>query len=614
MYFLFTILILANTALLFTQQSVQIVSVFPSQSTLHVPRNTEITAEFNSQIDAMTVNSKTVIVRGEDSGPHAGLITYDSTTKAITFKSVKGFFAGELVTVTLTDRIQSAQGEPLKGFTWQFTVEAPQPTPPFFREGNDLLIGQPVIAIYTADLDGDEALDIVASQHFTSEPIVVLRNDGDGVFSQRDNYSLRGEANSIFGNDFDNDGDIDLVTNTALSAARIAVLLNDGSGQFPDILRFNNTSLQSLPITTVRDGDIDNDGDVDLIYATARDDSGNGWIGILENDGNAEFIDARQIKLRNLPVYLYLADLNNDGWLDIITGMAFTVGQAEFWNGMGILLNNGDGSFAEAEYYTYFLATETMYRNDFDADGDMDIAVAINPEGLLIYLNDGEGAFPDSVDLRGRDSIFQVWGSDFDGDGDIDLLETQNPRFPNTPAVRLYLNPGDGRFSFSEVKDLKVVSDISMRGYGRPPNGGDLDNDGDMDLVVPFDSSGSWLSFFFNQTDPVSVDATAPNFPKEFALEQNYPNPFNAETRIAYYLRSPGLVKLTVYNLQGKEVITLMDKRVETGRYELEWNGKNMRGNEVGSGIYFYKLEVFSQDYHSRKRVFEQTRKMLFLK
>jgi len=598
----------------FVQESVQIVSVFPRKNALHVPRNTPISAEFSSEMDAVTFNAKTFIVRGENSGPHAGVVTYDSMTKTVTFESVKHFFAGELVTVTLINSIQSAQGEPFKGFTWQFTIEAPQPTPPFFREGDDLLVGQPLIAIYTADVDNDGDLDIVASQHLTSEPIVVLRNDGDGSFSQRDNYSLRGEANSIFGNDFDNDGDIDLVTNTALSAGRVAVLLNDGSGQFRDILRFNNTSLESLAIRTIGDGDIDNDGDVDLIYGTARDDSGNGWLGILENDGNAYFIDARQIRLRNKPSYLYLADFNNDGWLDIVAGMTFTVGQAEFWNGMAILLNNQDGTFAEPDYYTYFLGTQTIYCNDFDADGDMDVAVAINPEGLLIYLNDGKGAFPDSVDLRGRDSIFQVWGSDFDGDGDIDLLETQNPRFPNTAAVRLYFNPGDGRFSFSGTKDLKIISDINMRGYGISPNGGDIDNDGDIDLVVPFDSSGSWLSFFFNQTDPVSVDAPPSNFPENFVLEQNYPNPFNAETRIVYNMRTPGRVKLTVYNLQGKEVITLMNKPVQMGRYEVEWNGKDTVGKKVGSGIYFYKLEVLSQDYHSKKRIFQQTRKMLFLK
>ncbi len=602
--------ILENMTLLFGQQPSEIVSVFPRQNALHVPRALTITAEFNINMDATTINEHTFIVRGEDSGPLSGTTLYNSAVKTASFELVNKLFAGEIVTVTLTNKILTAQKQPFAGFTWHFTIEAPQPTPPIFTEGEDLLLGTMIMSVYTVDLDKDLDLDLVVGRTFTNEPVVVIRNDGTGKFSQLEPYYLRIDADPIFGNDFDNDGD--LVANTYLLAGRIAILINDGSGRFSQIIRFNSTALESLAITTVRDGDIDNDGDVDLIYATARDDSGNGWLGILENNRNADFEDARQIKLRNLPLYLNLSDLNNDGWLDIVAGMGFTVGQAEFWNGMAILLNNQDGSFAEPDYYTYLLGTGTIYCNDFDGDDDIDVAVAINPTGILIFLNDGQGAFPDSVDLRERDSIFQVWGSDFDGDGDIDLLETHNPRYPSTPAVRLYLNPGDGRFSFSEIKDLKVIPDIDIRGYGRPPNGGDLDGDGDIDLVVPFDSSGSWLSFYFNRTDPLSVGDGVANSPADFVLEQNFPNPFNPATNIRFALPDAALVSIKIYNLLGEEIRTLVNGGSKAGFHVIRWDGKDGKGKDAPSGIYIYRMVVTSS--HNSASHFTQSRKMTLLR
>ncbi|MFQ5751664.1 MAG: T9SS type A sorting domain-containing protein [bacterium] len=164
------------------------------------------------------------------------------------------------------------------------------------------------------------------------------------------------------------------------------------------------------------------------------------------------------------------------------------------------------------------------------------------------------------------------------------------------PAVRLYLNPGDGHFSFFNVLDLKVIPDIDLRGYGRRPDGGDLDGDGDIDLVVPFDSSGSWLSFYFNQADPVSVDDGRANSPTDFVLEQNYPNPFNAETRIAFTLTTQARVRLTIYDVTGRQVITLADKEMLADRNWVRWDGRNAKGEVMASGVYFYKLEVLARN------------------
>ncbi|MFQ5603108.1 MAG: T9SS type A sorting domain-containing protein [bacterium] len=106
--------------------------------------------------------------------------------------------------------------------------------------------------------------------------------------------------------------------------------------------------------------------------------------------------------------------------------------------------------------------------------------------------------------------------------------------------------------------------------------------------------------------NPTSVELISDNLPATFELHQNYPNPFNPETAIRYAIPKSGEVRLTVYNLLGQKVATLVDKNQVAGSYLAKWNGQNDAGNLVSSGVYIYKIEVGKD--------FVDTRKMLFLK
>ncbi len=80
----------------------------------------------------------------------------------------------------------------------------------------------------------------------------------------------------------------------------------------------------------------------------------------------------------------------------------------------------------------------------------------------------------------------------------------------------------------------------------------------------------------------------------EFTLKQNYPNPFNPTTTINYRLNTNDQVKLTVYNMMGAEVKSLVSEAQKAGKYSVTWNATNNAGVKVTSGVYFYKLEVGS--------------------
>lgn len=94
------------------------------------------------------------------------------------------------------------------------------------------------------------------------------------------------------------------------------------------------------------------------------------------------------------------------------------------------------------------------------------------------------------------------------------------------------------------------------------------------------------------QTD---IDDNTVEVPREFRLAQNYPNPFNAGTTIAYILASQSEVELAIYDITGRMVTRLVNGVQDAGTHEIVWNGTDSQGNEVASGMYFYKLTTDGQ-------------------
>ncbi|MCA9731995.1 T9SS type A sorting domain-containing protein, partial [candidate division KSB1 bacterium] len=80
-----------------------------------------------------------------------------------------------------------------------------------------------------------------------------------------------------------------------------------------------------------------------------------------------------------------------------------------------------------------------------------------------------------------------------------------------------------------------------------------------------------------------------------FELLQNYPNPFNPETSIQFTLSRAANVNLTIYNIAGQKVRTLLDETLNAGSNAAVWNGKNEAGENVSSGLYYYRLRVQNQ-------------------
>ena len=119
----------------------------------------------------------------------------------------------------------------------------------------------------------------------------------------------------------------------------------------------------------------------------------------------------------------------------------------------------------------------------------------------------------------------------------------------------------------------------------------------DIDYIA-LDNNGGVLFSGRKTMDVIAV-------PDDYALHPNYPNPFNPLTRVNYDIPKDGPVELIVFDILGREVITLMDANIQAGYHTMTWRGLNKHRQGVAAGVYFFQL---------RSKDFTRTIKMLLLK
>ena len=95
------------------------------------------------------------------------------------------------------------------------------------------------------------------------------------------------------------------------------------------------------------------------------------------------------------------------------------------------------------------------------------------------------------------------------------------------------------------------------------------------------------------------------NLPTNVKLNQNYPNPFNPITKISYEVPSDGFVKVSIIDMMGREVKTLVKSSQVSGMRSVTWNATDNNDQPVSAGVYLYKIQT---------RGITKTRKMVFLK
>jgi len=178
-----------------------------------------------------------------------------------------------------------------------------------------------------------------------------------------------------------------------------------------------------------------------------------------------------------------------------------------------------------------------------------------------------------------QDSYPSVRGCIVWGNGSASSL--YGPLVSYSDFDRNLVRPGPGTISVDPLFVDPANGDYRLR-----PGSPCIDT-GDPDSPLDPDSSRADMGAF--PFDKLSPTAWVPR-PVEIALAQNTPNPFNPATTLRFALPHNGRVSLTIFDISGRLVRTLVDGRFDAGRHSAVWDGTDDAGRSVASGVYLYRL------------------------
>ena len=269
---------------------------------------------------------------------------------------------------------------------------------------------------------------------------------------------------------------------------------------------------------------------------------------------------------------------------------------------VSILMNNGDGTFQTAVNYGAGDGASVLFCADLDGDTTLDLAVASYAgDSVFVLKNNGNGTFQTKVGYGVGDEPYSVFCADLDRDTDLDLAVTNQ----NSDNISILKNNGNGTF---QTAVNYGAGDCPVSVFCA-----DLDGDSDLDIAVA-NANGGNVSILLNQTvTDVEDDEGIVRRPEGYSLSQNHPNPFNQTTKIEFTLRRSGFVTLSIYDLLGRKVKTLVSEHLSLGHKSVFWDGKNDSGNDVASGIYFYQMRV-EDPASGGVGDFTDTKKLMLLK
>ncbi|NCG20426.1 MAG: hypothetical protein GWP91_15565, partial [Rhodobacterales bacterium] len=312
------------------------------------------------------------------------------------------------------------------------------------------------------DTDGDTVPDGAEVLVFMTDPLLDER-DCFVDWPETDLSTGTVSAQSVYATDLDNDGDADVLSASA-GDNRIAWYENLGDGTFGTMMMIN-IATDALTTTSVYATDLDNDGDADVLFAA----QGNNRIAWYENLGGGSFGPMTTITTSALGANsVYATDLDNDGYADVLS--TSYVDHRVAW-----YKNNGDGTFTTMpDITTSALSPQSVYATDLNGDGFVDVVSASqNDDRIAWYANDGVGGFgPMNTLTTGADGAVSVYATDLDGDGDADVLSASY----NDDRIAWYENLGGG--SFGPMNTLTISADFAVSVYAT-----DLDGDGDADVL-----------------------------------------------------------------------------------------------------------------------------------
>jgi len=365
---------------------------------------------------------------------------------------------------------------------------------------------------------------------------------------------------SLIAEDVDKDGQQELIVGIRQGARGREVIVTSVTGEISGFASFDiEYNLQGLTgggLYNVTTGDLDNDGKNE-IYAMVWNKFS---LFIIESTG------ANQYQLVDSLKEIYATDY---GTVD----------------GLRIADIDGNGSnelyiaATEPDNTVFVISNITDVANITANDVKVLMNIPVIAFGKLrtLWIDDMDGDGKKSL-MIGGESNGQIFDVEYKGTGDPSL------------AASWDVNVAFDAFVYSGIAPTATPTISPRFFYGCPT--GDMDRDGKKEYAFINYSTdfAVWANdsyAFIIENSAVSDVNENGSVPDNYNLSQNFPNPFNPSTTISYSLPKAGVVKLSVFNLLGQEVASLVDDYKAAGSYNVNFNAKGL-----SSGVYIYRLQV----------------------
>ena len=361
-----------------------------------------------------------------------------------------------------------------------------------------------VQSVISVDLDGDGDNDVLSAS-YNDNKIAWYENNGVGTFGSESIISntVNG-AWSVLAADLDNDGIKDVLA-AATEEDTVYWFKNNGDGSFGQkVIITGPPTNPAFNVKSIEAGDIDGDGDYDVIYNS----EGSNKIMYNENIGGGAFSSYRVISGDDFIINsIYLSDIDNDGDQDVLFASTST-------NQIGWYENLGNGNFSTVHIISNSVNGPTsVFATDIDGDGDNDLISPLRfDDKIVLFFNEGSGNFSTTkvvTDLV--NGGYSVYAADLDKDGDDDIISTSI--YDN--KIAWYENIGNGEF-----KNQKILS--TTQNGPRSVFASDLNGDGFPDIVAGSQDDDT-IAWYENIPIPI-IDSDGDSVPDSEDAFPNDPN------------------------------------------------------------------------------------------
>jgi len=499
---------------------------------------------------------------------------------------------------------------------------------------NEAFMTDPSALVFPGDFDGDGQTDLFVKGYETFRALYLAEPQGTGfdrVFmSDSDNVAgtdsepfFTDPSALVFPGDYNGDGKADLFVKGYQTYRALYLANSSGEG-------FNRVFMTHLdnvggtadseafftdPSALVFPGDYNGDGRTDLFVKGWQkhralylaNSSGNGFdrafLGTTTDTAGTDeegfFTDSTAL--------VFPGDYNGDGKTDLFVKgyqthrllyLAEPSGASFKRVFLGVGAGTDDGGMNGFSALTD--PSALVFPGDYNGDGRTDLFLKGYQTWRALYTANSSGSGFDSVfatylDSQNdgtdseaflTDSDALVFPGDYDGDGKTDLFVKGYQTYR-----LLYISEG-GSFNRVFMGYGQGVGGTDSNAFFTDPSAlvfsGDYNGDGKADIFVK--GYQKYRGLYLSSAVPLGAAYLGTNLfgkPSQPRLAQNYPNPFNPSTIIAFDLPEPGRVTLKLYDVLGREVLTILDRQMPAGYHPAE-----LDASAIPSGAYFYRLET----------------------